>query len=65
MLQKSKIKVSSVLNKDTKQFGKQFLTDNNLETCWNSDQGKNQFIQIEFESPQTPKQIKLMFQGNS
>ena len=31
-------RVSSVLNKETKSYGKQFLTDNKEETCWNSDQ---------------------------
>jgi hypothetical protein len=31
-------RVSSVLNKDVKQFGKQFLFDGSEETCWNSEQ---------------------------
>uniref|UniRef100_A0A8U7NF03 Nuclear receptor 2C2 associated protein n=1 Tax=Corvus moneduloides TaxID=1196302 RepID=A0A8U7NF03_CORMO len=30
--------VSSVLNRDVKQFGKQHLFDGSEETCWNSDQ---------------------------
>lgn len=30
--------MSSVLNKDTRSYGKQFLTDGKEETCWNSDQ---------------------------
>ena len=34
----TKIRVSSVLNRDVKQFGKKYLTDGNVETCWNSDQ---------------------------
>jgi hypothetical protein len=33
-----KNRVSSVLNKDTKSYGKQFLSDGKEETCWNSDQ---------------------------
>lgn len=32
-------RVSSTLNRDTKQFGKKFLIDGSDETCWNSDQG--------------------------
>ena len=32
------MKVSSTLNRDTKQFGKKFLFDGREETCWNSDQ---------------------------
>ena len=31
-------RVSSVLNRDVKQFGKQCMFDGDDETCWNSDQ---------------------------
>lgn len=31
-------RVSSVLNRDVKQFGKKHLFDDDEETCWNSDQ---------------------------
>ena len=31
-------RVSSTLNRDTKQFGKKYLFDGRSETCWNSDQ---------------------------
>uniref|UniRef100_A0A8C1VH41 Nuclear receptor 2C2-associated protein n=1 Tax=Cyprinus carpio TaxID=7962 RepID=A0A8C1VH41_CYPCA len=31
-------RVSSVLNRDVRQFGKKFMFDSNEETCWNSDQ---------------------------
>ena len=64
-LENAKIKVSSVLNKDTKSYGKQHLTDGSLETCWNSDQGPNQFILIQFSSPvdTIPSKISFMFQG--
>lgn len=34
----AKLKVSSVLNRDVKNYGKQHLTDNDDETCWNSEQ---------------------------
>ena len=30
--------MSSVLNRDVKQFGKKFMFDGEEETCWNSDQ---------------------------
>ncbi len=33
-----KIKVSSVLQRDVKNYGKQYLIDGNEDTCWNSDQ---------------------------
>lgn len=31
-------RVSSVLNRDVKQFGKKFMFDCSEESCWNSDQ---------------------------
>lgn len=31
-------RVSSTINKDVKNFGKQFMFDDNDETCWNSDE---------------------------
>ena len=34
-------RVSSVLNRDVKQFGKKHMFDNDDETCWNSDQVRN------------------------
>ncbi|KAJ3067798.1 Nuclear receptor 2C2-associated protein [Podochytrium sp. JEL0797] len=58
-----KIKVSSTLNKDSKSFGKQYLIDGSLETCWNSDQGPSQWIILEFSTPTTSTHLSLMFQG--
>ena len=65
LLKNSTIKVSSVLNKDSKTWGKQHLIDSNPETCWNSAPGKTQYIIIT-----TPNQINgnsiqlnLSFQG--
>ncbi|XP_028906282.1 nuclear receptor 2C2-associated protein [Ornithorhynchus anatinus] len=56
-------RVSSVLNRDVKQFGKKHLFDQREETCWNSDQGSSQWVMLEF--PQTVKvsQIQIQFQG--
>ena len=57
-------KVSSVLNKNVKEFGKQFLFDGREETCWNSDQGSPQFILISFHGPQAKiSQLQIQFQG--
>lgn len=39
-------KVSSVLNRNVKEFGKHFLFDGREDTCWNSDQGTPQLIQV-------------------
>ncbi|KAJ6664348.1 hypothetical protein lerEdw1_008567 [Lerista edwardsae] len=56
-------RVSSVLNREVKQFGKKYMFDGNEETCWNSDQGSIQWLMLEF--PQTVKisQIQIQFQG--
>ncbi|KAI9345661.1 galactose-binding domain-like protein [Obelidium mucronatum] len=58
-----KTKVSSTLNKDSKSFGKQYLTDGSLETCWNSDQGTVQWIILEFTKKVSISTLSLMFQG--
>lgn len=58
----SAVKVSSVLNRDVKQYGKKHLMDGDGDTCWNSEQGSPQWIQIAFESPQKGKAIQLLMQ---
>ncbi|XP_005090226.1 nuclear receptor 2C2-associated protein isoform X2 [Aplysia californica] len=59
----SRTRVSSVLNRDVKQFGKQFLFDGDDETCWNSDQGSPQWILLEFEEEVSVSEIHVQFQG--
>ncbi|XP_078495586.1 nuclear receptor 2C2-associated protein-like isoform X1 [Ciona intestinalis] len=62
----SNVRVSSVLNRDVKQYGKKYLFDNNEDTCWNSDQGDLQWIKIKLErSCQVELNLKLsvQFQG--
>ncbi|CAO3589132.1 unnamed protein product [Absidia cylindrospora] len=59
----TRIKVSSVLNRDTTSFGKQHLIDGTEETCWNSEQGLPQHILVDFGSPATVQGIHLIFQG--
>ncbi|XP_037811529.1 nuclear receptor 2C2-associated protein [Lucilia sericata] len=61
--EKFKCSVSSVLNKDTKQHGKQFLYDQQDDTAWSSNEGIPQWIAIEFEEPQTVKSFSFQFQG--
>lgn len=56
-------KVSSVLNKNVKEFGKKFLFDGREDTCWNSDQGTPQFISISFAQPQKLSSLQIQFQG--
>ncbi|KAI9276593.1 galactose-binding domain-like protein [Sporodiniella umbellata] len=59
----TRIKVSSVLNRDAVNFGKQFLVDGNEETCWNSEQGLPQNILIDFPSAVSVSSISITFQG--
>ena len=56
-------KVSSVLNKNVREFGKKFLFDHTDDTCWNSDQGSPQFITLTFETPLKISQVQIQFQG--
>ncbi|KAG0331189.1 Nuclear receptor 2C2-associated protein [Podila humilis] len=55
--------MSSVLNRETTLYGKQFLTDNSEETCWNSEAGTPQFIVIDFGRKVNVETCQLMFQG--
>ncbi|XP_076009340.1 nuclear receptor 2C2-associated protein isoform X2 [Genypterus blacodes] len=55
--------VSSVLNRDVKQFGKKFMFDSNEETCWNSDQGDPQWVTLEFPQSVKVSDLKVQFQG--
>uniref|UniRef100_UPI00398EEC19 nuclear receptor 2C2-associated protein isoform X2 n=1 Tax=Pristiophorus japonicus TaxID=55135 RepID=UPI00398EEC19 len=56
-------RVSSVLNRDVKLFGKKFLFDRNEETCWNSDQGSAQWVILEFPQSVKVTELLLQFQG--
>ncbi|TNV80804.1 hypothetical protein FGO68_gene3474 [Halteria grandinella] len=55
--------VSSVFQRDHKQFGKKYLFDGKEDTCWNSDQGLPQHVTIKFEAPQKVGVIKYTSQG--
>ncbi|XP_029003988.1 nuclear receptor 2C2-associated protein [Betta splendens] len=56
-------RVSSVLNRDAKQYGKKYLFDGNEETCWNSDQGEYQWVYLDFPQPVKVSELKVQFQG--
>ncbi|KAF9360747.1 Nuclear receptor 2C2-associated protein [Mortierella sp. AD094] len=58
-----RIKVSSVLNRETTLYGKQFLTDDSEETCWNSEAGTPQFIVVDFGRKVQVEAVQFMFQG--
>ncbi|KAF4518828.1 hypothetical protein B566_EDAN008157 [Ephemera danica] len=41
---RSVLRVSSVLNRNAKEYGKQFLFDDKEDTCWNSEQFQGGFV---------------------
>ncbi|KAF9532090.1 galactose-binding domain-like protein [Crepidotus variabilis] len=54
------IKVSSTLDKSN---GKKNLIDGSPETCWASQQGLPQYIQLTFVDKILPKRLMITFQG--
>ncbi|XP_037530740.1 nuclear receptor 2C2-associated protein [Nematolebias whitei] len=56
-------RVSSVLHRDVKQFGKKHMFDKNEETCWNSDQGECQWVLLDFPQSVQVSEINILFQG--
>ncbi|KAH9929805.1 uncharacterized protein B0H18DRAFT_1117338 [Fomitopsis serialis] len=56
----TKIKVSTTLDKSV---GKKHLTDGDPGTCWTSQQGTPQYIQLQFPCPAVPKHLSITFQG--
>lgn len=56
-------RVSSVLNRDTRQFGKKHLFDQVEDTCWSSDQGPAQWVMLEFPKRVRVSQLRIQFQG--
>ena len=55
--------MSSVLNRDVKQFGKKFMFDGDEETCWNSDKGSPQSVTLELPSAACVGRLEIRFQG--
>ncbi|NXD14269.1 NR2CA protein, partial [Nothocercus nigrocapillus] len=56
-------RVSSVLNRDVKQFGKKNMFDASEETCWNSDQGPVQWVALDFPRTVKVSRLHVQFQG--
>jgi len=46
-----------------KEHGKEFLMDGKDETSWNSDQGENQWISIDFQRTVIVNEVRIQFQG--
>ncbi|XP_061895229.1 nuclear receptor 2C2-associated protein [Entelurus aequoreus] len=63
LCRETQCRVSSVLNRDVKQYGKKYMFDSNEETCWNSDQGERQWLILDFPQPIMVSELKVQFQG--
>lgn len=60
---KFECRVSSVLNKNNRSYGKNYMFDNSPDTCWNSDAGTPQWIIINFEQECEVNSFEIEFQG--
>ncbi|XP_076622546.1 nuclear receptor 2C2-associated protein [Colletes latitarsis] len=60
---KFECRVSSVLNKNNRLYGKKHMFDNCPETCWNSEAGSPQWIVIDFEQECSLSSFEIEFQG--
>ena len=56
-------RVSSVLRRNVREFGPKHLFDGLEDTCWNSDQGSPQSIELVFPHAITVTSVLLRFQG--
>lgn len=57
------VSVSSVLQKNTKEYGKKHLYDGKDETCWHSDQGLPQSVTLKFKEAQQLTAVGFVGQG--
>jgi hypothetical protein len=60
---KTKIKISTVFNNNTTNFGKQNMFDNCDDTSWYSDQGKFQYVFLFFDTPCEISRVELTASG--
>ncbi|XP_014483300.1 PREDICTED: nuclear receptor 2C2-associated protein [Dinoponera quadriceps] len=60
---KFECRVSSVLNKNVRSYGKKHMFDDSNETCWNSDAGTPQWVIINFEEECSLSSFEIEFQG--
>lgn len=57
------VRASSVLQRNVKQYGPRLALEADPDTCWNSDQGSPQWLQLEFPVPLDIESVVLTFQG--
>eukprot|EP01086_Lenisia_limosa_P011157 TRINITY_DN36488_c0_g1_i1.p1 TRINITY_DN36488_c0_g1~~TRINITY_DN36488_c0_g1_i1.p1 ORF type:complete len:140 (+),score=20.01 TRINITY_DN36488_c0_g1_i1:98-517(+) len=59
----TKVSVSSVKDRQTKEFGKKKMLDDDETTCWSSHHGSPQWFEVTFPSLVKLSKIGLQFQG--
>lgn len=52
-----------MLQRNAPLYGPKNVLDGSDETCWNSDQGAPQWIELAFPAPLAPAAVVLTFQG--
>ncbi|XP_022199938.1 nuclear receptor 2C2-associated protein [Nilaparvata lugens] len=59
-----KCRVSSVQNRALKMYGSRFMFDVNEETCWSSDQGSPQWVELQSKDGERKiSSFSIQFQG--
>jgi hypothetical protein len=56
-------RASSVLRRNVRQFGTANMFDGKEDTCWNSDQGTPQTLELRFPQPVRVADVVVTFQG--
>jgi hypothetical protein len=60
---RTSVAVSSVLGQRTSAYGPDHLFDGDDATCWTSDRGAQQFVDVAFAAPVLVRRVLLSFQG--
>ncbi|KAG9413314.1 Nuclear receptor 2C2-associated protein [Aphanomyces cochlioides] len=56
-------RVSSVLNRDRKEYGAHHMFDGSEISCWNSAEGSPQQVWLDFHRTVHLRRVQVMFQG--
>ncbi|XP_056021636.1 nuclear receptor 2C2-associated protein-like [Ostrea edulis] len=59
----TRLRVSSVLRRAVKEYGPRHLVDGEDDTCWNSNQGSPQWVEVDMDSLSNVEEIQIRFQG--
>jgi hypothetical protein len=57
------VRASSVLQRNVKLYGPRLALEESEDSCWSSDQGTPQWLQLDFAAPVDTSALSLTFQG--